>query len=136
MASSCRHDHALLLVPLDDRCRSDLRTIRILARVTACIALPQQIPALVQFNFDLLETHLIVIGQFVLSVQTLLLVHESLDLREELSKGNSAPKSVRLVIGNPLFMREMVKHVPDAASYAPVTVLIDERADGVCLSYD
>ena len=50
--------------------------------------------------------------------------------------GSSAPKSIRLVIGNPLIMKEMVKHVPDAASYAPVTVLIDERADGVYLSYD
>jgi hypothetical protein len=29
-----------------------------------------------------------------------------------------------------------MKEVPDAASYAPVTVLIDERADGVCLPYD
>jgi uncharacterized protein (DUF302 family) len=43
---------------------------------------------------------------------------------------------VRLVIGNPVIMKEMVKHVPDAASYAPVTVLIDERADGVHMSYD
>ena len=33
-------------------------------------------------------------------------------------------------------MREMAKHVPDAGSYAPVTVLIDERSDGVHLSYD
>jgi len=33
-------------------------------------------------------------------------------------------------------MKEMVKHVPDAGSYAPVTVLIDERADAVRLSYD
>ena len=33
-------------------------------------------------------------------------------------------------------MKEMVKNVPDAGSYAPVTVLIDERADGVHLSYD
>jgi hypothetical protein len=55
-------------------------------------------------------------------------------LRTEL--GSRAPKSVRLVIGNPLIMKEMVKHVPDAASYAPVTVLIDERPDGVYLSYD
>jgi len=46
------------------------------------------------------------------------------------------PKVFRLVIGNPLIMREMVKHVPDAGSYAPVTILIDERADGVHLSYD
>jgi hypothetical protein len=30
----------------------------------------------------------------------------------------------------------MVQHVPDAGSYAPVTILIDERPDGVHLSYD
>ena len=60
------------------------------------------------------------------------------DIGEVLRKeqGNRAPKSVRLVVGNPLIMKEMVKHVADAASYAPVTVLIDERADGVHLSYD
>jgi uncharacterized protein (DUF302 family) len=53
-------------------------------------------------------------------------------------KGESGnhPKIFRLVIGNPLIMREMVKHVPDAGSYAPVTILIDERPDGVHLSYD
>jgi hypothetical protein len=39
-------------------------------------------------------------------------------------------------MGNPLIMKEMAKHVPDAGSYAPVTVLVDERADGVHLSYD
>ncbi len=50
--------------------------------------------------------------------------------------GKSAPKIVRFVIGNPLIMKEMAKHVPDAGSYAPVTVLVDERADGVHLSYD
>ena len=33
-------------------------------------------------------------------------------------------------------MKEMAKVVPDAASYAPVTILVDERADGVHLSYD
>ena len=33
-------------------------------------------------------------------------------------------------------MKEMAKHVPDAGSYAPVSVLVDERADGVHLSYD
>lgn len=30
----------------------------------------------------------------------------------------------------------MARRVPDAGSYAPVTVLVDERADGVHLSYD
>jgi uncharacterized protein (DUF302 family) len=46
------------------------------------------------------------------------------------------PKIVRLVIGNPLVMKEMAKHVPEAGSYAPVTVLVDERGDCVHLSYD
>jgi uncharacterized protein (DUF302 family) len=50
--------------------------------------------------------------------------------------GEDSPKGVRLLIGNPLVMTQMVLHVPDAASYAPVTVLVDERPDGVHLSYD
>ena len=50
--------------------------------------------------------------------------------------GEETPKMIRFVIGNPLIMMEMAKHVPDAGSYAPVTVLVDERADGVHLSYD
>lgn len=54
----------------------------------------------------------------------------------EKSNGPSAPKIVRIVIGNPLVMRKMAEQVPDTASYAPVSVLIDERADGVHLSYD
>jgi len=48
----------------------------------------------------------------------------------------SAPRSFRFLIGNPLIMKKMAVHVPDAASYAPVTILIDERPDGVHLSYD
>jgi len=55
-------------------------------------------------------------------------------LRKE--TGLDTPKIVRFVIGNPLIMKEMVKHVPDAGSYAPVTILVDERPDGVHLSYD
>lgn len=50
--------------------------------------------------------------------------------------GRDIPRIVRFVIGNPLIMTEMAKHVPDAGSYAPVTVLVDERQDGVHLSYD
>jgi len=50
--------------------------------------------------------------------------------------GRDTPKIIRFVIGNPLIMMEMAKHVPDAGSYAPVTVLVDERPDGVHLSYD
>ena len=55
-------------------------------------------------------------------------------LRKE--RGGQGPKTLRLVVGNPLIMKEMAKTVPDAASYAPVTILVDERADGVHLSYD
>jgi hypothetical protein len=33
-------------------------------------------------------------------------------------------------------MKEMAKHIPDAGAYAPTTVLVDERQDGVHLSYD
>jgi len=55
-------------------------------------------------------------------------------LRKETGLGK--PKMVRFVIGNPLIMKEMAKHVPDAGSYAPVTVLVDERPDGVHISYD
>jgi len=50
--------------------------------------------------------------------------------------GRDKPRMIRFVVGNPLIMREMAKHVPDAGSYAPVTILIDERSDGVYLSYD
>ena len=51
-------------------------------------------------------------------------------------RGDEAPQSLRLLIGNPLIMKQMIEHAPDAGSYAPVTVLIDARADGVHLSYD
>jgi len=50
--------------------------------------------------------------------------------------GRATPRMIRFVIGNPLIMRQMVQHVPDAGSYAPITILIDERSDGVHLSYD
>ena len=55
-------------------------------------------------------------------------------LRKE--SGLNTPKIVRLVVGNTLIMKEMAKRVPDAGSYAPVTILVDERVDGVHLSYD
>lgn len=50
--------------------------------------------------------------------------------------GLDVPKMVRLMIGNPLIMKEMVKLVPDAGSYAPVTILVDERPEGTHVSYD
>jgi uncharacterized protein (DUF302 family) len=55
-------------------------------------------------------------------------------LRKE--RNGQGPEILRLVVGNPLIMKEMAKNVPDAAAYAPVTILVDERADGVHVSYD
>ena len=55
-------------------------------------------------------------------------------LRKE--NGGNGPRILRLLVGNPFIMKEMAKCVPDAASYAPVTILVDERPDGVHLSYD
>ena len=75
-------------------------------------------------NRDMGKTHLMLFLEF----------DHGAVLRKE--TGSNKPKMVRLVIGNPLVMKEMAKHVPDAGSYAPVTVLVDEREDGVHLSYD
>ena len=46
------------------------------------------------------------------------------------------PRMVRLIVGNPLIMQQMARRVPDVGSYAPITVLVDERSDGVHISYD
>jgi hypothetical protein len=59
------------------------------------------------------------------------------DLGAMISKASGTQKRcIRLLAGNPLTMQSMAKHVIDAGSYAPVTILIDERADGVHLTYD
>jgi aliphatic nitrilase len=55
-------------------------------------------------------------------------------LRKE--RGGPGPRILRLLVGNPLVMQEMARAVPDAAAYAPVTLLVDERVDGVHVSYD
>ena len=70
--------------------------------------------------------------------RTGLMLFAEFDLGDILRResGSKTPKIIRLVVGNPLIMKEMVKHVPDAGSYAPVTVLIDERPDGVHVSYN
>lgn len=60
------------------------------------------------------------------------------DLGDVLQKenGTAKPRILRIVAGNPLIMKEMVKHVVDAGSYAPVTILVEERPDSVRISYD
>ena len=70
--------------------------------------------------------------------RTDLMLFAEFDLGDILRRetGSKTPRIIRLVVGNPLIMKEMVRHVPDAGSYAPVTVLVDERPDGVHVSYD
>jgi hypothetical protein len=60
------------------------------------------------------------------------------DLGVVLRKDRPGPalQLVRILVGNPLIMRRMAEHVADAGAYVPVTILIEERRDGVWLSYD
>ena len=58
-----------------------------------------------------------------------------LDLDQVLTLDPQAPnwagrRLVRLIAGNPVTMGEMTRHVADAGSYAPVTILIQEKQDG------
>jgi hypothetical protein len=55
-------------------------------------------------------------------------------LRKE--HGRQHPGIIRFIVGNPLIMMAMARSVPDAAAYAPVTILVQEGPDGVQLSYD
>jgi hypothetical protein len=61
-----------------------------------------------------------------------------LDLGASIGRDPAAKayKIVRIIAGNPLIMKQMVEHAPDAGSYAPVTILVYEQADGVLVSYD
>jgi len=51
-------------------------------------------------------------------------------------RGTGSPRILRLVVGNPLIMKQMAVHVHDVASCAPVNILTDERPGGVHLSYN
>jgi hypothetical protein len=58
-----------------------------------------------------------------------------LDLDPVLTLDPQAPewagrRLVRLIAGNPVTMGEMTRHVADAGSYAPVTILIQQMPDG------
>jgi hypothetical protein len=47
------------------------------------------------------------------------------DAREQAGR-----RLVRLIAGNPVKLGQMRRHVPDAGSYAPVTILLQELPDG------
>jgi hypothetical protein len=65
-----------------------------------------------------------------------------LDLDSALTIDPQAPdwagrRLVRLIAGNPVTMGEMARHVADAGSYAPVTILIQEMpGGGTRVAYD
>jgi uncharacterized protein (DUF302 family) len=49
----------------------------------------------------------------------------------------SPRRLVRLIAGNPVTMEAMTRHAPDAGSYAPVSILVQERPEGGCrVAYD
>jgi uncharacterized protein (DUF302 family) len=47
-----------------------------------------------------------------------------------------AGRLIRLIAGNPVTMGQMTRHVPDAGSYAPVTILIQQTPGGTQVAYD
>lgn len=61
-----------------------------------------------------------------------------LDQGDALAKNPATPglRLVRIVAGNPVTMSKMARYVPDAGSYAPVTILVYEGSDGVHVCYD
>jgi hypothetical protein len=65
-----------------------------------------------------------------------------LDLDEALTMDPQAPswsgrRLIRLIAGNPVTMGKMTRHVSDAGSYAPVTILIEEvPSGGTRVAYD
>src|ERR1700723_3870466 len=50
-------------------------------------------------------------------------------------RAEKTPRERGFLIGNPLIMKKMVEHLPGGGSYAPTTVLVDERAYCLHLSY-
>lgn len=61
-----------------------------------------------------------------------------LDACGVLRKGEvgQGPNILRVLVSNPVIMKEMAKTVPAAVAYAPITILIDEGEDGVHLTCD
>jgi hypothetical protein len=71
-----------LLIIFDNIGRAQLGIIGIFADVTQRAALPKQIPALVQLDFHLMQTVLVVAAQITLRVESFLLCYKFLDVLE------------------------------------------------------
>jgi hypothetical protein len=53
------------------------------------------------------------------------------------AQGRPGRRLVRLIAGNPVTMGQMTRHLADAGSYAPITILIREMPDGgTRIAYD
>ena len=50
--------------------------------------------------------------------------------------GQAGRRLVRLIAGNPVTMEQMTRHVTDAGSYAPVTILLEQTPGGTRVAYD
>ncbi|MCY1139047.1 DUF302 domain-containing protein [Actinoplanes sp. Pm04-4] len=50
--------------------------------------------------------------------------------------GRTPQRLVRLLVGNPYTMTLMTRHIAEAGSYAPVTLLVWEDGDEVRVAYD
>jgi hypothetical protein len=56
---------------------------------------------------------------------------------DPLAQDWAGSRLVRLIAGNPVTMGQMTRHLPDAGSYAPVTILIEELpGGGTRVAYD
>ena len=79
-ASAVTVQRALLLVVLDNLRWTNFRFVGIIAKLSKCPALAQEIPALVELNFQLSETVSVVVSKFAPSVKVLLFLHKLIDV--------------------------------------------------------
>jgi hypothetical protein len=72
------------------------------------------------------------VGQAQGSAGLMRFLHLDLDtvLTLDPQAGQAGRRLVRLIAGNPVTMGQMTRHIADAGSYAPVTILIQELAGG------
>ncbi len=52
------------------------------------------------------------------------------------ARSQAGQRLVRLIAGNPVTMEQMIRHVPDAGSYAPVNILLQQMPGGTRVAYD
>jgi hypothetical protein len=73
----------LLLVPFDDRCRPNAGGVWIVAKFLSSAPLAKKIPILIEFDFDLHETHIIAVRELTSFVQALLFMNQRFDVFQD-----------------------------------------------------